>query len=118
MTYFQAGVAGALATLLLTTAPSHAAPVNLVGQAVLAPLAPVIEARVRVRRHVRRQNGPGPAAVLGIFGAVVGAAFANNRYENYSYQSYGYANDYYAPGYGYGYAPHYGSGYRGRGWRY
>ena len=47
-----------------------------------APSAqPIIEIRARARR---RASGPPVAAVLGLFGAALGAAIASDRYNNYS----------------------------------
>jgi len=108
-----AGITG----LLLAMTSAIGAPAIFPSHEIATGRAPVVQARARVARHVR-QSGPGPAAMLGLFGALAGAAISNNRYENYSYQSYGYANDYYAPRGSYGYAPQYGGdGYRRRGWR-
>jgi hypothetical protein len=122
--------AGALTGVLLALTTSNAAmaaPLNFAGPAVVAPTTLITEVRYRRRigRHYGRRNDAAGAAVLGLFGTVLGAAIANNGYNNYSYQSYGYPNDYgYGPGYGsagaYGYGsgrsstPRHGFGGRGR----
>ena len=69
-----------------------------------------VRARARVRRHYHGRSGVGPSAILGMFGAVMGAAALANSYDNYSNYSYGGLNNYgYSPGYGGG------GGYAGRG---
>ena len=50
---------------------------------------------IRYRRRVVR-NAPGAAAVLGMFGALLGGAIAADRYNNYSNYTYGPSYD---PGY-------------------
>ena len=80
-----------------TVGGANAAPTTIASGALLSASSPVTE--IRYRRRVRR-GGIGPAAVLGLFGAVLGGAIANGGYDNYSNYSYGAPNDYgYAPGY-------------------
>ena len=107
--------AGLIALLTTLSSPCEVAagPVGLSQPNSVTIERLTLDARARTahRRGGVRQSGPGPAAVLGLFGAIVGGALANsNRYENYSYQSYGDANDY---GYGrrYGGPQNYGRGY-------
>ena len=105
---------GALTSVALTFSGiglAEAAPVRMAPSATLAPESSITDVRAkRVVRHraVRRNNNAGAAAVFGMFGTLLGAAIANDRYDDYSYYSYGYTN-------GYGYAPSYSQGpvYRG-----
>jgi hypothetical protein len=105
-------IAGAMAgALLACSAPglAAAAPMSVAGQSVVSPPAPVVDVRyrgrVRHRHHyVRRyhHHGIGPGAVLGLFGAALGAAIASDRYDYYPYPYYySYGYPYY--GYAYGY---------------
>jgi hypothetical protein len=89
------------ATFLSLAMPmgASAGPMSFV-RSETAQRSPLIEeARARViHRRVRRSGVP--QAVLGLFGAALGAAIASDRYDNYSYYSYGYPNGYgYNPGY-------------------
>jgi len=111
----QSTVAGVLAGVLLLLSAcdvATAAPISFAGPAVAAPQTMIIDvrARARVRRHYRGRSSVGPSAILGMFGAVMGAAALANSYDNYSNYSYGGLNNYgYSPGYGGG------GGYGGRG---
>jgi hypothetical protein len=102
----QSAIAGVLTGILLVFPVSDlakAAPVIFVGTAVVAPKAEIVEVRYRghVRHHYRGRSGVGPSAILGMFGAVIGAAALANSYDNYSNYSYGGLNNYgYSPGYG------------------
>jgi hypothetical protein len=87
-------VTGVLAGCLLTlsiTAAATAMPINLIGTATPQTLM----TDVRYRRSIP------PAAVFGLFGAVLGAAIANSNNDNYDNYSY------------YAYGPSYSGGYRG-----
>ncbi len=101
------GVVMTLATIDLT----QAAPIRMQGVSTIAPDSLITDVRVRHRRHYRhyyrhhrRYNAAIPGAVLGLFGAALGAAVANDRYEEYPGYSDGYGYD---QGYGYGYNPGY-----------
>ena len=121
-----AALVGTLAAFSIL-APAGAAPMGIamLGSARLDAATPpsLIEpVRARTRHRFARRNSGVPAVLLGIFGAVAGAAIASDRYNSYSSDSYGYPN-----GYGYGYDPgyvqrpaygYYGGGYYGRGHRY
>jgi hypothetical protein len=115
----QSTVAGALAGVLLLLSACEvatAAPISFAGPAVAAPQTMItnVRARARVRRHYHGRSGVGPSAILGMFGAVMGAAALANSYDNYSNYSYGGLNNYgYSPGYGGGGGG--GGGYGGRG---
>jgi hypothetical protein len=92
-------IAGTLAGACLGLAPATpalAGPTNLAQLDTYAPHFAVMD--VRYRRVARRSNGGiGPAAVLGMFGAIVGTVIANDRYNNYnnySYHAYGRSDDY------------------------
>lgn len=91
----QSCVVGALTGFLLTLSVpglATAAPINGGGVAIATPQVPITD--VRYRRAIP------PAAVLGLFGAVLGAAIANSNYDNYdNYSYYAYGQPY---GYGYG----------------
>jgi hypothetical protein len=108
-------IAGALTGVVLVLSAcdvATAAPISFAGPAVVAPQTMItdVRARARVRRHYRGRSGVGPSAILGMFGAVIGAAALANSYDNYSNYSYGGLNNYgYSPGYGGG------GGYGGRG---
>ena len=110
----MAGAFAGAALVLSTSGAAIAAPTSIAGKGVVAP--PSVIADVRYRGRVRRGGGAVPGAVLGLFGAALGAAVAGNRYDNYSYYSYGYPNGYgYAPSYGG--VPYYGGGQPGFGGR-
>ena len=109
----QSTIAGALTGALLVLSAcdvATAAPISFAGPAVVAPQTMItdVRARARVRRHYRGRSGVGPSAILGMFGAVMGAAALANSYDNYSNYSYGGLNNY-------GYSPGYGGCYGGRG---
>ena len=112
-----ATVAGA-ALIFCESGVAFAAPMPSAAASTMTSPSLVVPARARVR--ARRRSSAVPRAVLGLFGAALGAAIASNRYDNYSYYSYGYPNGYgYSPGYGgvpaYGYGrPGWG---RGPNWR-
>lgn len=93
-------LAGALSGVLLALSlpgVAIAGPMTFPTGTVLLEPAPVTQ--VHYRRPVRR-SGVAPAAVLGLFGAVLGGMIANQRYDNYSNYAYGQPYDYgYAPGY-------------------
>ena len=118
------GLALVAATFIGVSAASSvsAAPMSVAGAEIVTPASQITD--VRYRRHyvVRRHRGVGPAAVLGLFGALAGAAIASNRYDDgyyyggypaygYGYPAYGYGYPAYSYGYGY---PAYG--YRNRGY--
>ena len=104
---------------LASSAPASAAPAMVSNVQAVAASSQLTDVRYRARtrsvRHhyVRRhRGGVGPGAVLGLFGAIAGAAIASNRYDDdyYGYPAYGYSQ----PNYGYGYyGPAYGYGYPG-----
>ena len=102
----QSTVAGALAGVLLVLPAcdlAAAAPISFAGPAVVAPRTMItdVRARAQVRRHYRGRSGVGPSAILGMFGAMAGAAALANSYDNYSNYSYGGLNNYgYSPGFG------------------
>lgn len=109
--FTQSTIATALTGLLLALSAcdiATAAPMSFAGVAVVAPQTVLVDARARVRRHYRGRSGVGPSAVLGMFGAVIGAAALANSYDNYSNYSYGGLNNY-------GYSPGFGGGYGGGG---
>ncbi len=56
----------------------------------------VVKRRIVHHRVYRRRHGIGPAAALGLFGAVIGAGIASERYDNYS--NYAYGQPYYSYG--------------------
>lgn len=108
-------IAGALTGLTLGLSalaftPAIAAPTLVASAAVINPQSLVSEVRhrrsVQRNRRIRRSNNNGEAAILGLFGALIGASVAHRGYDNYSYHSYG------PSGY-YGYAPY---DYRGNGY--
>ena len=109
----MAGAFAGAALVLSTSGAAIAAPTSVAGIGVVSSPSDVID--VRARGRVRRGGGNAiPGAVLGLFGAALGAAVASDRYDNYSYYSYGYPNGYgYAPSYGG--VPYYGGGQRGFG---
>ena len=104
---FTAALAAILLVGLLPQAAT-AMPVTAGTGVVFAPQSALTVIRYR-RRVVRR--APGAAAVLGLFGAILGGAIAADRYDNYSNYTYGPSYD---PGYRGGrvYAP--APIYRGR----
>jgi len=109
----QSAIAGVLTGVFLVFPVSdqaRATPVIFAGTAVVAAQGQIVEARYRsrVRHHYRGRSGVGPSAILGMFGAVIGAAALANSYDNYSNYSYGGLNNY-------GYSPGYGGGYGGGG---
>lgn len=115
------GLVAATALIASVSGGAVAAPLGFASGIVASatnPL-PIVDIRARARQRVRRgSNGAPVAAVLGLFGAALGAAVASDRYNNYSYGAYGYPGGYgYAPGYGYspgyGVAPSYGFGNQG-----
>ena len=106
------------ALILSTSGAAIAGPMTFAGKGAIASPSLVTDVRARVRAR-RGSSSAVPGAVLGLFGAALGAAVAGNRYDNYSYYSYGYPNGYgYSPGYGG--SPAYGYGHSGwggrRGW--
>lgn len=114
-------IAGAMTGLMLflsgyAVAPAIASPIHVMGSDVMRSQQLATEVRhrrpIRKYRYGRRSDAAGQAAVLGLFGALVGAAVANRGHHNYSYYSYGSPSDY-------GYAPYYdrGPGYYDRGFR-
>ena len=116
-----AALVGTLAVFSVL-APAGAAPIGIARLEAAAPASLIEPVRARTRYRAAQRNSGVPAALLGIFGAVAGAAIASDRYNNYSRYSYGYPD-----GYGYGYDPgyvqrpaygYYGGGYYGRGHRY
>ncbi len=96
--------------LLVRSAPDSATamPAGMLS-APAASLPPLFQ-DVRYRRPVRRSRSNGGAAMLGLFGAVLGGVIANQRYNDYSDYNYGPRN-------GYGYAPNYDHGPAYGGWR-
>jgi len=102
----ESRIAMAMTGALLALCPleaAMAAPMSLAGAAIVAPRTAIADARHRgsARRHYRRGSRVGPSAIIGLFGAALGAAALANRYDNYSNYSYGGMNDYgYSPGYG------------------
>ncbi len=96
----RAVAAGVMTSVVMTLAlpgTPMAAPMPVVGGDVLSPGGSSIE--VRYRRPARRNNA-GPAAFMGLFGAVLGGVIASSRYDNYSNYAYGQPVEYgYAPGY-------------------
>ena len=100
---------GCLVPPFATLDAASAGPIGVVGTSVLSPSSAITSVRYRWPIHHRR--GVGPAAVIGMFGAIRGGVAANQRYENYSYDAYGQPYDYgYAPGYFSGPAYHGGGG--------
>lgn len=88
---------------------ANAMPVGIPAQIGMAVQSPVVD--VRYRRTHRRRADNGGAAVLGLFGAVLGGVIANQRYNDYSDYNYGQRYNYgYSPNYVYG--PSYGGGWR------
>ncbi len=88
-----------LGLLCLPVGPemTMAAPTSVITNSVVMPASDI--SLIRKRRVVRRSS-VGPAAVLGLFGAIIGGAIANDRYDNYSNYSYGDPYGYsYSPGY-------------------
>jgi hypothetical protein len=114
----MAGAFAGAALVLSASGAAIAAPMPIAAASVVK--SPSLATDVRARVRARRGGSAVPGAVLGLFGAALGAAVAGNRYDNYSYYSYGYPNGYgYSPGYGgvpaYGYGR---PGWGGRGgWR-
>lgn len=105
---------------LAEAAMMHAPPPGVVQQQQSSNIQLVRHRIVHHKVYRRRARGVGPAAVLGLFGAIVGAGIAQQRYDSYSYgaygqpyYSYGQPNYYYAQPYGYA-APH---PYMRRHWR-
>jgi hypothetical protein len=102
---------------MAVAAPLSVAPASVVQGGQMVEQIKYRPKRRVVRRHAR---GPNPAAVLGVFGAVVGAAIANSRRDDDYYDGGGYAPGYYTPQPDYYDAPAYGYGgpvYRGGGHR-
>ena len=107
-----AGAFAGAALILSTTGAVIAAPTSVAGAIIVSSPSGLVNVRAQV--HARRRGNAIPGAVLGLFGAALGAAVASQRYDNYSYYSYGYPNGYgYAPAYGG--VPYYGGGQRGFG---
>jgi hypothetical protein len=111
--FTQPTIAAALIGVLLALPAcdiAAAASMSFAGAAVVAPKTILVDARARarVRHHYRGRSGVGPSAILGMFGAMAGAAALANSYDNYSNYSYGGLNNY-------GYSPGFGGGYGGRG---
>ena len=116
-------IAGALTGVLLALSPleaAMAAPMSLAGSAVVAPQTVIADVRYRsrARHHYRRRSGVGPSAIIGLFGAAMGAAALANSYDNYSNYSYGGLDNYgYSPGFGGGGGFGGGRGFGGGGGR-
>jgi hypothetical protein len=89
-------VASLLAAPSVETA--NAAPLSVAGPSIVQPESQVDQVKYRaVRRKVvrhRGRRGVGPGAVLGVFGAVVGAAIANSRRNDDYYYDRGYGPGY------------------------
>jgi len=104
LAYLGAAV-GCLVLPLTALDVANAGPIAVVRGSVLSPSdsdqSPSdLITDIRYRRPIRHRRGVGPAAVLGLFGAVLGGIAASQRYDNYSYDSYGQPYDYgYSPGY-------------------
>ena len=87
----------AVALMMVPMGAVEAMPLGIAGASVTTLESSILD--VRYRRPIRRR-AVGPAAVMGLFGALIGGAIASSRYDNYSDYSYGPSYGYYgSPGY-------------------
>jgi hypothetical protein len=110
-TIVATGLAAAIALTAIDLRPVAAAPKApdiRAGQEVGTEVG-TTDISARKRRHYRHRHYRGDAAtaaaVLGVFGAIAGAAAANSYRRNYYYEPYGYYGP--PPGYYYGRPRHY-----------